>query len=342
MEIQENVPLAPYTMFRIGGMARYFVSAKSDDDVLRGIRFTHEHALPYFILGGGSNVLISDNGFFGVVVHMESDEIIWSEDDTCVVASAGVSWDRLVNESVIRQRYGLENLSGIPGSVGGAAAGNIGAYGSEVSKTLEWIDVLDTSIMSIKRLTAAECKLGYRESLCKHEEGKYLAILRVAFRLAKDGVLDRGYKDVTEYEKQEEEITTISEMRSAILEIRRKKFPAGGSIGTAGSFFKNPIVTSGEAEVFLRSYPDAPNFPQQDGRVKLSAAWIIDKVLQLRGVREGNVGCWESQALVLVNFGGAHATEVIHFAQMIIDRAKNETHVTLTPEVVIVHDESFK
>lgn len=342
MEIHEHVPLAPLTMFRIGGAARYYAAIFTDDDVRAAVTFAKEHLLPIFVLGGGSNILIGDSGYSGVVLHMKDSALVWSDDDTLVIASAGGSWDKLVHESVMRERFGLENLSGIPGSVGGAAGGNIGAYGSEVSETLEWVEVFDVETMKPRRLTKAECKLGYRESIFKHEEGKRLIILRAAFRLEKEGILDREYKDVVEYEKQEGEIETLRDMRTAVLDIRRKKFPAGGSFGTAGSFFKNPIVSNSEAQTFLRTYPDAPNFPQEDGSVKLSAAWIIDKVLKLRGVREGNVGTWETQALVLVNYGGASANEVMNFAQMIINRAKNETNITLTPEVIMVHDESFK
>ena len=342
MEIQEHVPLAPLTMFRIGGAARYFASIVTLDDARAATVYATSHSLPVFVLGGGSNILMSDNGFPGVVMHMKGSAIAWSDDDTLVVASAGASWDKLVDESVARERFGLENLSGIPGSVGGAVGGNIGAYGSEVSETLEWVEVFDMETMAAKRLSALECRLGYRESLFKQAEGENLVILHVAFRLKKGGELDRGYKDIAQYEKQEGEIATLKGMRAAVLSIRRNKFPSGGSIGTAGSFFKNPVVESSAAKKFLERFPASPNFPQSDGSVKLSAAWIIDNVLQLRGVREGNVGTWESQALVLVNYGSASSAEVKHFAQMIIDRAKKETHITLTPEVIIVNDESFK
>ncbi len=339
MEIQEHVSLAPHTMFHIGGLARYYCTAKSDEDVIKAVRFATAHHMPYFVLGGGSNILVSDHGFSGIVIHMKSHEIIWSDDGTLVVADAGVSWDKLVEASVERSLYGIENLSGIPGSVGGAAGGNIGAYGSEVSSTLDWVEALDTVTGEIRRFMNKECELGYRESIFKSEKGKHLIILRAAFRLSRMGVLDRKYKDVAEYEKDTGEVVSLREMRRAILTIRARKFPGDGSIGTAGSFFKNPVVTGEEADAFLERFPGAPNFPQDDGRVKLSAAWIIDHVLELRGVREGNVGTWSSQALVLVNYGGATETEMKDFARMIIERAKKETDITLAPEVIFVGDE---
>lgn len=336
MNINEHVVLAPYTMFQVGGAARYFVEVTSDDEVKEAIVFAREKKIPHFILGGGSNILVSDEGFSGVVIQMTSSSVLWSADDREVTADAGVSWDALVAESVAHHCFGLENLSGIPGSVGGAVVGNIGAYGSEVNKTLAWVEALDTKTMSVVRIENAECRYGYRDSIFKHEEGKHFIVLRAAFLLGKEGVLDHEYKDVESYEKQKGAIATLKEMRTAILEIRGSKFPSDGSIGTAGSFFKNPVVDSVHAAAFLSRFPDAPNFPQEDGTVKLSAAWIIDHVLHLRGARVGQVGTWESQALVLVNYGGASAAEIKNFAQTIINNAKKETQVVLSPEVVSV------
>ena len=336
MQIQTDVILAPFTMFQIGGAAHYFVAAKTDADVADALSFAREKNISHFVLGGGSNILVSDQGFPGLVIHMQNDEVFWNKDDTLVVAGAGASWDAVVSEVVAKHCYGLENLSGIPGSVGGAAGGNIGAYGSEVKETLEWVEVFDTTSLSVVRLSSALCRMGYRDTLFKQREGRHLVILRVAFRLSKQGVLDRGYKDIAEYEKHHGEIVSLSAMRAAVLDIRRKKFPADGSIGTAGSFFKNPVVSRAHAALFLKKFPDAPNFPQQGGTVKLSAAWIIDHVLHMRDVREKNVGTWESQALVLVNYGGARADEVMQFAQIIIDKAKNETDVVLAPEVIAI------
>lgn len=335
MNIRENVLLAPYTMFQIGGLARYFVTAVNDSDVIDALLFAREKKLPYFILGGGSNILVSDEGFAGVVIQMKGDNIFWS-DDTQVTADAGVSWDALVAESVAHHCFGIENLSGIPGSVGGAAAGNIGAYGSEVKETLAWVEALDINTMSVLRIEKSDCRYGYRDSIFKHEEGKHLIILRATFSLTVNGVLDHGYKDIEAYEKQKGEITTLQEMRSAVLEIRGSKFPRDGSIGTAGSFFKNPVVDTVFAEAFHLRFPDAPRFPQEDGTVKLSAAWIIDKALNMRGTRVGQVGTLSTQALVLVNYGGAQAKEIKNFSQTIIDKAKNEIGVTLSPEVIFV------
>lgn len=336
MKITEHIPLSRLTMFKTGGNARYFIEATSDADVLSAISFAKEKSVPYFVLGGGSNILMSDKGFEGIVIHMKSNNVQWSEDDTLVIGDAGVWWDTLVGESVTRSRYGIENLSGIPGTLGGGAGGNIGAYGSEIHTSVEWIEALDTNTGALVRIPHDACMFGYRESVFKRVEGKHFIILRVALRLGVQGVLKKDYKDIALYESTNGVITTLQALRTAVLDIRAKKFPGDGSIGTAGSFFKNPIVASSIAEDFKVRFPDAPAFPEADGRVKLSAAWIIDHVLHMRGVRDGNVGTWSEQALVLVNFGDATAEEVTQFAKKIISNAFDATNIILSPEVIYV------
>lgn len=336
MKIIEHIPLRNLTMFKTGGYAKYFIDATTDADVECAVAFAKEKQIPFFVLGGGSNILMSDRGFDGMVIHMKSNATFWSEDDTLVVADAGVWWDALVGVSTERDRYGIENLSGIPGSVGGGAGGNIGAYGSEIHTSIEWIEALDTNTETLIRLHHDACMFGYRESIFKREEGKHLIILRVALRLGTSGVLKKEYKDIALYEKTQGEITTLQALRTAVLDIRAKKFPSDSSIGTAGSFFKNPIVSQTIAENFSLRYPEAPIFAEVDGRVKLSAAWIIDHVLHMRGVRVSDVGTWSEQALVLVNYGDATADDVARFAKKIILQAYEATNITLSPEVIYV------
>ena len=335
MLVQENVSLKEFTKFRIGGTARYFVTAKKPEDVHNAVVFAQGRSLAYVILAGGSNVLVSDNGFDGVVIHIQLQNINWQEDEAILIADAGVSWDTVVEESVKKNYFGLENLSGIPGSVGGAAVGNIGAYGCEVKDTIKWVEVFDPSTMLLVRLTNDECHFTYRHSIFKEEKNSVI-VLRVAFQLQRDGELHRDYKDVVEYEEHAGDIETLLDMRKAILAIRAVKFPKDNSVGTAGSYFKNPIVTSEFAMLFHEQYPNAPVHDTDKGMKKLSAAWIIDHVLHLRGVRDGDVGTWESQALVLINYGDAQAKDISLFAKNIIDACYKETGVILTPEVVTI------
>jgi UDP-N-acetylmuramate dehydrogenase len=332
----EQIPLAPLTMFQIGGAAKYFIEAHTDEEVLEGVCFAAVQHTPYFILGGGSNILVADSGWDGLVIQMRTENITWQDNDTLLILDAGVSWDSAVEASVLKERGGLENLSGIPGSVGGAVAGNIGAYGSEVKKTIVWVEALDVAQQIVVRLNANDCKFGYRDSIFKHEAGKQLIILRAAFQLRHEAPLDKAYKDIASYEAEESPIETLTAMRSAVLAIRGRKFPKGGVVGTAGSYFKNPVVTIAFAEEFKKRFPEAPMFADASGMMKLSAAWIIDHVLNMRGVRDGQVGTWEGQALVLVNYGGAKASDVMQFAKTIITRALTETGVTLVPEVIFI------
>ena len=242
MRIQENISLKEFTKFRIGGMARYYVAAKEPEDVRDAVVFAKEHSLEYVILAGGSNVLVSDCGFDGVVIHIQLYNMYWQEDEAILIADAGVSWDTVVEESVKKNFFGLENLSGIPGSVGGATVGNIGAYGCEVKDTITWVEAFDPETMSLVRLMQSECHFAYRHSIFKEQKKKELIVLRVAFQLESEGALIRDYKDVAKYEEEAGEITTLIEMRTAILAIRAVKFPKDNSVGTAGSYFKNPIT----------------------------------------------------------------------------------------------------
>ncbi len=342
MIIREQVLLAPYTTFHIGGYARYFAEAECDSDIVEAVKFAHAHALPIFILGGGSNLLISDRGFDGLVIHMTGQALQWEEEDdnTLVIADAGMNWDKLVGVCVEAGLWGIENLSGIPGNVGATPVQNIGAYGAEVGSFIEWVDVYDTSEGVFKRLRKTECKLAYRDSVFKHEQGKNFIVVRVAYRLSQSGNLNTEYKDLIAYAQNEHALATVSDVRNAVLTIRARKFPTydGITIGTAGSFFKNPVVSSEAGAIFTARFPNAPMFPQEGGNSKLSAAWIIDNILKIKGVREGNVGTWEAQALVMINFGGATATEVAAFAKHITLCAQNEAGIILEPEVVYVGD----
>lgn len=343
MAIRENMLLAPYTTLKIGGPARYFVSARSDEEVREAVQFARKNDLPLLVLGGGSNVLISDSGFSGLVIHMQNTRVLWEEkgESFCVIADAGVSWDAFVAQCVERGLFGLENLSGIPGSVGASVVQNIGAYGVEAGERVAWIEVYDREGDQVRRITAKDAELGYRESIFKHDAGRELIVLRVAFLLPRKGILSLGYKDIESYTRDIKPIVSLHDMREAILAIRGRKFPDLEKFGTAGSFFKNPVVEASVAQSFLLRYPDSPNYPLANGKVKLSAAWIIDRVLHIRGLREGNVGTWSEQALVLVNYGGAKAEELKNFAAHIQKRAEEETHIILEPEVVYVPENKF-
>jgi UDP-N-acetylmuramate dehydrogenase len=338
MIIREEVLLAPHTTLRVGGPARYFAEVRTDAEVKEAIMFARTHEVPFFILGGGSNVLFSDEGFSGLVIAMKGDGMTWEEtgEQVRVVADAGVVWDALVRSAVSRGLFGLENLSAIPGSVGASVVQNIGAYGVEAARSVEWIDAYDTVTHVVRRITKDDALFGYRESIFKNEKGRHCIVLRVSFLLHASGALSRAYKDIAEYEKNIKHIFSVRDMREAVIAIRAKKFPDLEKFGTAGSFFKNPVVEEVVAQTFLLRYPEATHYKVEGGKTKLSAAWIIDHVLHMRGVREGHVGTWEAQALVVITDLHASSQEVTLFTSHISDACHKKINIFLIPEVVIV------
>ncbi len=340
--IEEHVPLAPLTTFRIGGAARYFARVHNASELREAFAFARQRGLPTFVLGAGSNVLVADQGFPGLVLHVEDATIEFEEVDSMrvrVAAGAGCDWDMLVAETVARGYAGFENLSGIPSSVGATPVQNIGAYGCEVGNTIEWVEVYDPKRDTVRRLGGAECAFGYRDSIFKKSEGAHFVVLRVAYLLRRTGKPDIAYKDIAEYARTVAPIVTTQDMRDAVLSVRAKKFPTQEEAGTAGSFFMNPIVPIPLANDIGSRFPDMPMYDAGEGMKKLSAAWIIDRVLSLRGVREGDVGTWPAQALIVVNYGNASAHDVRAFTDMIVTRAQQELGITLTREVINIGDE---
>lgn len=322
MEILENIPLKDFTTFRIGGPARYFCRLTSADDVRAAAVFSHEKKLPLFILGGGSNILISDEGFPGLVAKMEIKGVEFHEEKgkVEVVAGAGENWDELVAETVSRGLYGLENLSLIPGSVGAAPVQNIGAYGAELSAVINWVEVFDRGNAEVKKFSREECQFGYRDSLFKKGESN-LIITRVSMVLTTEGALNTDYRDVKEYFAGRH-ITQpkLNEVRKAVIEIRRRKLPNGSEVGTAGSFFKNPVISLDLFRIIRAEFPDAPSFSAGAGKVKVPLGWLIDHALHMKGHVRGRVGTHATQSLALVNLGGATAAAVQDFAEEIAQK----------------------
>jgi len=338
--IQDNILLKNFTTFKIGGPARYFVVAKTVEDVAEAVRFAHEKKLPMFVLGGGSNILVRDEGFSGVVIKIELEGIEEVDKENGVVevvAGAGVNWDTLVEYAVSRGLYGIENLSLIPGTVGAAPVQNIGAYGAEIIDTLSWVEVLDTETCEVKRMTSAECQFDYRKSIFKKPEGKKYSITRAALLLSKNGTLNTSYKDVADYiTKHAVTNVALEKMRDIIIAIRRAKLPDLGEYGTAGSFFKNPIISEAYYNDLVKTVPDIPRYPAHEGRAKISAAWMLDNLCGFRGFREGNIGVYKNQALVIVNFGHASQKEISALAEKMISCVKQKTGITLECEVEMI------
>jgi UDP-N-acetylmuramate dehydrogenase len=338
MEIQEQVPLAEHTTLHLGGSARFFVSVTDVGELRDALEYAKEHHLPIFILGGGSNVLFTDSGWDGLVIHMNISGTEYEEDskgDARVTAGAGVIWDDLVEETVAQGLWGMENLSRVPGTVGAAPIQNIGCYGIEVAEIIDWVEALDTEDNHLHIFSVEDCKFGYRDSTFKHGAGKNLIVTRVAFRLSTYPQPRLDYKDVREYFEGRTD-PTVSEVRDAITEIRTNKLPNITEIGCAGSFFKNPIITKTHLQE-LETWMDAPvpAYEIDENKVKVPLAWILER-LEWKGKREAHMGCWDKQPLILVHYGGGSAGELILFAQKIMQDVKERTAIKIVPEIHIV------
>jgi UDP-N-acetylmuramate dehydrogenase len=333
MQVQENIALAPYTTFKLGGPARYFVPVKTAGELTEALAFAKEKSLSVFVLGGGSNVLISEGGFDGLVIKIEIKNGL-TVDETSVAASAGENWDELVAFCAQRGLWGIENLSGIPGTIGGAVVQNIGAYGAVLSQVLTLVAVYDTRDEQVKMLPVAECKFGYRGSIFKQEEGRYI-VLAATLRLSSLPTPNISYKDL--HARFQGQTPTLKEIRDAVLEIRKAKFPDLLVEGTAGSFFKNPIMSQADAAFLQEKYPEMPIFhmPETDG-VKVPLAWLLDNALHLKGYAVDGARLFEKQALVIAATRKASANDVKKLATFVQEKVFEELKIKIEPEVKII------
>ncbi len=334
MVIEENVPLAAFTTFRIGGAARFFVRIATLQELQEALSFAKEKVLPALMLGGGSNMLIADEGFLGLVIKIEilGIEIIRADESAQLVAGAGESWDKIVERTVEEGLWGVENLSGIPGTVGAAPVQNIGAYGVELKDSFLWAEALNVTTHEVVRLDAPDCAFSYRSSKFKRNAGQYV-VLRVAFRLSENPEPKLSYKDLALAFKETK--PSLAQIRSAVLTIRAQKFPDLSVEGTAGSFFLNPIVSAEVAATLKKEYPDLPQYPAE-GSVKISLAWLLDKVLHLRGSSIGGARLFEVQPLVVVAKRGTSSRDVEALAEEVIKKIQNTFGISIECEVRIL------
>jgi UDP-N-acetylmuramate dehydrogenase len=334
---ENDVPLAPLTTLGIGGPAKFFLRAESVDDVREALGFAAAETLPLLVLAGGSNVLIPDDGFGGLVVHMDLRGItIESEDAESVIVNvaAGERWDDFVDFAVASGWAGVECLSGIPGSAGATPIQNVGAYGQDVSETIVRVEVLDRESGRVVDLTNAQCNFSYRSSIFKTAAKDRYVVVSVTFRLRPGGPATVRYPELRAYlDERAIELDDLGAVRAAVIAIRKRKGmvldPNDPDTRSDGSFFTNPIVPA-------ERVPDgAPHFPG-DGGVKLSAAWLIEHAGFHKGFALGNVGISTKHTLAIVNRGGGTAAEVLELVRTIQDAVRERFGVELQPEPVFV------
>ena len=326
---------------RVGGKARYFAVAKNIRQLNVALSFAARQSVPIFILGGGSNIVVSDSGFHGLVLKPDMKGVLIKEhsDSFIVSAAAGENWDSLVETVSSKNIFGLENLSAIPGTVGAAPVQNIGAYGAELKNVVLSIEALDAKTGKTVSLSCDECAFAYRDSIFKHDEGKHFIITKVVLQLSKNGILQTKYKDVEQYIAENnlpEKELTPARMRQIITHIRERKLPDVQKIGTAGSFFKNPVISREKFLALAHVYRELPGHDIGNGLIKISAGWIIEKVCKKKGFKKDSVGVYEKQALVLVNYGGSNARAVKQFAEEIRSDIKRHTGILVEFEISFV------
>jgi UDP-N-acetylmuramate dehydrogenase len=347
--IREHVPLAPLTTFELGGPARFFCQAATAEDAVWALRWAADQKLPVFVLGGGSNLVVGDAGFPGLVLQLIARGIEFRNQGDHVVleAQAGEQWDDVVAAAVARDLAGTECLSGIPGTAGATPIQNVGAYGQEVADALRSLRVLDRRSLEVRELPAAACDFSYRNSVFKREPGQAI-VLSVCFALRP------GARPVLAYRELANALAararpSLSEVRETVLDLRRKKsmvYDAGDpNRRSAGSFFTNPIVSADQAaavsaqaaaEKLVQAPEEVPQYPLPNGRVKLAAGWLVERAGVERGLRMGPVGVSSRHALALVHHGGGCTADLIRLAVHVRDTVAARFGITLQPEPVFL------
>lgn len=337
--MSEPVRLSELTTLRVGGLAGTYIAADSDEDLVRAVSDCDKRGEPVLILSGGSNLLVSDAGFDGTVIHVKTRGIKADVSDCAganITVAAGEGWDAFVAHAVANQWVGIEALSGIPGLVGATPIQNVGAYGQEVANTIAAVRTFDRQRGAFRRFAAADCGFAYRDSIFKAELGRYLVLaVEFQFRLGSLSAPIRFGELATRLGIAGGERAPLSATRDAVLAIRASKGmvvdPTDPDTYSAGSFFTNPILDAG-----FELPEGAPSFPAGDGLVKTSAAWLIDHAGFAKGYRQGNAGLSTKHVLALTNRGGASATEVVSLARTVQRGVEDKFGITLHPEPTLI------
>jgi len=346
MNVQENVSLAPLTTMKVGGPARYFVENKTIAEVQGAVAFGRSRNLPLFVLGGGSNLVVSDAGWPGLVLKVGITGIDERNENGKAIfdVGAGEEWDKFAARAVARNCAGVECLSGIPGSVGGTPVQNVGAYGQEAAETIESVLTLDLRDDQIRELCGEACGFSYRTSIFNTSERGCYIILRVTYGLTPGGQPRIEYADLKRHFSGWQQIPTLADTREAVRRIRASKAmlitPGDADARSVGSFFKNPVLSSEQHEDLSRRAAarglQIPSYPALDAQHKISAAWLVEHSGFSKGYDSGHVAISSKHALAIVNRGGATAADVVALKEHIQHRVQEIWSICLQPEPVFV------
>ncbi len=334
MKIQENISLKPFTTFGIDKKAKFFTTVETLDELKAALLAAKEKQLPVFILGGGSNILLTRD-IDGLVIKLEIKGINLVKEDgdeLWVEVGAGEMWHELVLHSIAQDWAGLENLSLIPGTVGASPMQNIGAYGVEIKDVFDSLQAMHRETLEMQTFDAEACLFGYRESVFKQNFKDQFVITSVTFRLSKTPNFHLEYGAIREVLAANGiDQPSIRAISDAVIQIRQSKLPDPKEIGNAGSFFKNPTIPSSQFDALKSSYPSIPGYPSAEG-VKVAAGWLIEQT-GWKGKRIGEVGVHAKQALVLVNYGGGTGEEIKKLSEQIQASVYDKFGVQLQAEV---------
>lgn len=327
-----------YNSFHIDESSRFFCQVSETGQIQEALNLAKSQNLEVLILGGGSNILLT-KAFDGITIRISNKgiEVLETNDEHVVLrVAAGENWHSFVEHCLENKFFGLENLSLIPGSVGAAPMQNIGAYGVEVGSTIVSVQYFDRQKEQFEHISAEDCKFAYRESIFKNKLKNSAIIWTVDFKLSRNAKPATGYGDIAALlAKKGISNPAPADVSRAVIEIRRSKLPDPAVLGNAGSFFKNPVISSADFEILKKECPEIPSYPAPDGLVKVPAGWLIEKA-GWKGYRTANCGVHERQALVLVNHGSAKGLDILNLAREIIEDVRQKFGIQLHPEVNII------
>lgn len=333
LNIEKNISLADHTTLKVGGVADHFVEVSSVEELKEVLEFAKQTPAPPLILGGGSNILVSDEGYRGLVIKnsITGRSFEKTGDVVSLTCGAGEMLDEVVSDTVLQDLWGMENLSSIPGTIGATPIQNVGAYGVEVSSLITKVIAINIETLKEKIFTNDDCRFSYRDSFFKTDEGRKWVVTQVVFKLSTKPNPQLDYKDLQQL-REIKEITPAT-IRSAVKEIRLQKFPDWKVVGTAGSFFKNPIISKGSFEELRSKYPEIKGYSLDGNKIKVSLGWILDNVCGLRGYCIEGVCLYEKQALVLVNMSAKKAKTIDEFVEYVVAEVKKKTGIEIEREV---------
>lgn len=341
MKVQQNVSLKKYSTMRLGGTAKYLCKITHQEDIPNALEWAENKKLPVVMIGGGSNVIWSDEGFNGLVLVNEIKGLTFTPIDTestYVVVGAGENWDKVVEKTVLEGLSGIEALSLIPGTTGGTPIQNVGAYGQEIADTLVSVDAYDSKEKKFVTILTEQCKFGYRTSRFKTSDRGRFFITNLTFLLSADAPAPPFYPALQEY-FDTNKITTYSTniVREAVIKIRSSKLPDPKKHANNGSFFANPLISKSKYHLLQKRYPSIKGWPTNDKKIKVSAAWLVENAgYKDFHDRKTGMATWHTQPLVLVNESAGHTADLLVFRNRIIKDVQRIFDITLEQEPEII------